>query len=87
LVDNLYELTRGDQKLQLGMDVSVHWVENGFYRRGKGVVAKLEKFSVMVRLYAAEGTVQKSDVKRLLSLPRFADQTRWSWRNCVLPAR
>jgi len=86
LVDNLYDLAQADQKLALGMNVSVCWIEGGFYCRGTGGITNLEKFSVTVHLQQKMGQKLSPIAKKMLQLPRFFDQTRWSRHNCVWPA-
>lgn len=86
MVDNLYDLSRADLKLALGMKVSVCWMENGFVYRGEGEITRLERFNVTVRLFYAQGGMREHGAGRLVQLPRFTDQTRWSKRNCAMPA-
>ena len=85
VVDNLFDLSHFDQKLATGMAVQAKWSENGFRYCGKATVVKLRRASVLVKLLSVGGVDGRRLIGRMLELPRFCDQTRWSSRNCVQP--
>lgn len=85
MVDNLYDYKTADRKLSLGMDVYACWTNDGFHHREKAIVVKLDKKSVTVQLHRTGGEAKEFPAAKKIELPRFNDQTRWSWRNCVWP--
>lgn len=83
VVDNLYELSRSDQRLELGTEVIAHWVADGYSYSGRGLITELKRSSVKVSLLHKVGPFGRYPIGKQLEFPRFCDQTRWSPRNCV----
>lgn len=83
MVDNLYDLSRSDQKLVLGAEVIVRWVADGYSYSGHARIIDLKRSSVKVSLLQKVGPNGRYPIGKQLEFPRFCDQTRWSPRNCV----
>jgi len=79
MVDNLYDYKTSDLKLTPGMEVYANWTNEGFHYREKAIIVKLDGKNVTVRLQSSRCAANQ------VVLPRFVDQTRWSFRNCVWP--
>lgn len=87
MVDNLYELSRADQQLELGEEVLVRWNADGYSYTGHALVTELKRSSVKVSLLHKVGPHGRYPIGKQLEFPRFCDQTRWSPRNCVQAIR
>jgi hypothetical protein len=85
VVDNLFELSSFDRSLTAGMPVLANWSQGGFSYTGKARIVKLQRQSVEVKLVSVGGENGARLVGKIIELPRFSDQTRWSSRNCVQP--
>lgn len=85
MVDNLYYASVFDRRLTPGMAVRALWTKDGFAYCGSSAVVKLNRFAATVRVELVWKPNGRRFVGKLLELPRFADQTRWSKRNCVQP--
>ena len=85
MVDNFFHLNNFDRSLATGMAVMANWSRNGFCYSGKGKIVGLNRASVQVELIYVEGGDGACLAGKILDLPRFQDQTRWTSRNCVQP--
>ena len=83
MVDNLFHLSRADQQLELGSEVTIRWVADGYSYSGRAKITELRRSSVKICLLQKVGPHGRFPVGKSFELPRFCDQTRWSPRNCV----
>jgi len=83
MVDNLFDLTNEDKKLKVNNKVAARWTTSGNSYSGLGEIVALTRKTVTVKLLENCGRENEYKKGRQIQLPRFADQTRWSSRNCV----
>jgi len=83
VIDNLYDLSTEDKKLQLKTKVTANWTDSGYCYSGLGEIVALTRETVTVKLLENIGKENEFKKGRQVQLPRFSDQTRWSKRNCV----
>ena len=74
-----------DKQLKVGKKVKAYWCKQGFYYQGEGVITRLARDNVSVRLQQQVAWSDEYSAGRTICLPRINDSIHWSTRNCVRP--